>query len=102
MPREPTTVDAYVIETLLPDLVGHDARPSAFIVYLYLWAHCAASGSGTVTASYPHIAEETGLSPRAVQMAVRHLVTRRLLATTRSTSTTTTTYRVLRPWLRRR
>jgi hypothetical protein len=101
MPHEATTVDTYVIETLLPDLVGHDARPSAFIVYLYLWVQCAGA-NGTVTASYPHIAEETGLSARAVQMAVRHLVARRLLAATRSTSTTTTTYRVLRPWLRRR
>jgi hypothetical protein len=30
-------VDAYVIDTLLPDLVGHDRRPSAFLVYLHLW-----------------------------------------------------------------
>jgi len=29
-------IDPYVTETLLRDLVGHDHRPSAFLVYLYL------------------------------------------------------------------
>ena len=36
--------DDYVIETLLPDLVGHDRAPSAFLVYLKLWH--AAGGPG--------------------------------------------------------
>jgi hypothetical protein len=98
--REPTTIDAYVIETLLPDLVGHDGRASAFIVYVYLWSQCDGA-TGTVAMSYPRIAEETGLSTRAVQDAVRHLVKRRLLAVTRPTTTSTTSYRVLRPWVRR-
>jgi hypothetical protein len=25
------TLDAYVLDTLLPDLVGHDRQPSAFL-----------------------------------------------------------------------
>src|SRR5690349_10544746 len=31
-------VDDYVIDVLMRDLVGHDRAPSAFLVYLYLWA----------------------------------------------------------------
>ena len=34
--KEPSRLDAYIIDTLMPDLVGHDRQPSAFIVYLYL------------------------------------------------------------------
>ena len=30
-------IDAYVIETLMRDLVQHDRQPSAFLVYLLLW-----------------------------------------------------------------
>ena len=29
-------MDDYVFDTLMPDLVGHDRQPSAFIVYLFL------------------------------------------------------------------
>ena len=32
------SLDFYIVETLLPDLVGHDRRPSAFLVYLALAA----------------------------------------------------------------
>lgn len=38
-PTTPVLVDAYIVETLMPDLVGHDRQPSAFLVYLYLWRH---------------------------------------------------------------
>src|SRR5206468_4006424 len=30
--------DALVIDFLLPDLVGHDKRPTAFVLYVSLWA----------------------------------------------------------------
>ncbi len=30
-------IDAYILDALMRDLVGHDRRPSAFLVYLYLW-----------------------------------------------------------------
>ena len=31
----PVEIDDYVLDTLMADLVGHDRRPSAFVVYLY-------------------------------------------------------------------
>ena len=34
--KEPCRFDPYLLDTLLPDLVGHDRQPSAFLVYLYL------------------------------------------------------------------
>jgi hypothetical protein len=34
--RQLATFDAYLVDSLMPDLVGHDRQPSAFIVYLYL------------------------------------------------------------------
>ena len=30
-------IDPYIVDTLMPDLVGHDRQPSAFLVYLLLW-----------------------------------------------------------------
>src|SRR6266536_1055507 len=31
------TLDTYVVDTLMPDLVGHDRAPSAFLVFLFLY-----------------------------------------------------------------
>jgi hypothetical protein len=31
--------DEYVVDVLMPDLVGHDRRPAAFIVFLFLLRH---------------------------------------------------------------
>ena len=31
-----STIDAYVTEVLMRDLVGHDKRPVSFLVYLWL------------------------------------------------------------------
>ena len=42
----PLTLDPYVIETLMPDLVGHDKQPSAFVVFLYLWARARHRAAG--------------------------------------------------------
>jgi len=30
-------VEAYVFDTLMHDLIGHDRAASAFVVYLHLW-----------------------------------------------------------------
>jgi hypothetical protein len=30
-------IDEYVVDVLLPDLVGHDHAPTAFVVYIVLW-----------------------------------------------------------------
>ena len=40
----PKTVafDTYVVDTLMPVLVGHDGQPSAFLVYLFLWSQSRA------------------------------------------------------------
>jgi hypothetical protein len=55
-------VDRYVLETLMPDLVGHDRRASAFLVYLALWARAAGRPARHARVSLRTLAEETGLS----------------------------------------
>jgi len=103
MPRATDSValDAYVVDTLLPDLIGHDRRPSAFLVYLVLWRH-ADAGRASVALSLRELAEATGLSKRAVQGAVNVLVRRRLVALERETPSSVPSYAVLRPWAARR
>jgi DNA-binding MarR family transcriptional regulator len=102
MPRATDSIalDAYVVDTLLPDLIGHDRRPSAFLVYLVLWRH-ADAGRASVALSLRELAEATGLSKRAVQSAVNVLVRRRLVALERETPSSVPSYAVLRPWARR-
>jgi len=90
--------DAYVIETLMPDLVLHDHRPSAFLVYLQL-SH-RAGRRGRVRVSHQEMADWTGLSKSAVQVAIRSLSRRRLLRAARASSTAVPEYSVLRPWRR--
>ena len=92
-------VDAYVMETLLPDLVLHDHRPSTFIVYLYLW-YRAAGARTAPRASHQEMANATGLSKSAVQGAIRILIRRRLLQAAREGITAIPQYTVLRPWRR--
>jgi hypothetical protein len=101
MPQETRQfkVDSYVMETLLPDLVLHDHRPSTFIVYLYLW-YRAAGQRAAPRASHQEMATATGLSKSAVQNAVRILIRRRLLQATRDSITAVPQYTVLRPWRR--
>jgi hypothetical protein len=93
-------VDAYVLDTLMPDLVGHDRQPSAFVVYLCLWRRTHGSGSATVQVSLMDIAAATGLSKRAVQDALGWLAKRRLLSIQRESITAIPVYTVRRPWLR--
>ena len=93
-------LDAYIIETLMADLVAHDRMPSAFIVYLYLYWRTAASRSRSVQLSHQSIANETGLSKSAVQAAMRNLVRRKLLRSERQTITAVPVHYVLRPWRR--
>ena len=101
-------VDAYVLDSLMADLVGHDRQPSAFLVYLFLWRRTHGSvegedgedGGGTAQVSLLDIATGTGLSKRAVQEALRTLATRRLVASEREGITAVPVYTVLRPWRR--
>ena len=90
-------LDTYVTETLMRDLVGHDRRPSAFLVYL------AIAGSGAEGAhglSYGDLAEMSGLSRRAVQNAIAHLSRRKLVEIHRAGPTEAAVYRALKPWRR--
>jgi hypothetical protein len=93
------TVDAYVLDALMRDLVGHDHRASAFLVYLAL---VAAIQEGTPRLSHAQLAERTGLSKRSAQNAVLHLVDRNLLRVTRRGETEVPRYEPQMPWRRRR
>jgi hypothetical protein len=79
-------LDAYVLDALMPDLVGHDRRPSAFLVYLYLWRRSQAA-TQPVCASYQMLADGTGLSKGSAQAAVRCLVRRQLVESKRRSPT---------------
>jgi hypothetical protein len=99
-PRDdPVRVDAYVLDVLLPDLVGHDRRPSALLVYLVLWRR-SRGGRVPAAASLAALAEASGLSKRAVQLALATLRRRRLVSADRASATAVPEYRVLRPWAR--
>ena len=91
--------DAYVVDILMPDLVGHDRKPSAFVVYLYLSGVAKRSGRDRVSASLETIAVKTGLSKSSVQSALRHLRRRGLLKD-EPVSSTDPTRVILRPWIR--
>jgi DNA-binding transcriptional ArsR family regulator len=93
-------VDAYVLDTLMADIVGHDRQPSAFLVYLFLWRRTHGGGGTTVQVSLLDIATATGLSKRAVQEALRSLTKRQLLTIEREGITAVPVYGVLRPWRR--
>ncbi len=90
-------LDRYVIDTLMRDLVGHDRRPAAFLLYLCL---TAAHAEGCAALSHAQLAERTGLSKRAVQDAIGHLLRRALIAAARTSATEIATYQPLTPWRR--
>ena len=94
------TIDPYVTDVLMRDLVGHDRAPSAFLVYLWLWRMSRGEGRERVGASLQTIATQTGLSKSAVQSAVRRLVRRRLISASRASATAAPVYVVLTPWRR--
>ena len=99
MPRPPSfCVDPYVVDTLMQDLVGHDHRPSAFIVYLFFLRRCTPEADGVYRASLAQVAEATGLSRRAVQDAIAHLRRRKLLGVSADTPTAVPAYAVRQPW----
>lgn len=91
--------DSYLIDTLMPDLVGHDRQPAAFLVFLYLSKQAADDGAECTVRSLRQIAEGTGLSKRAVQSAITTLVRRKLVTVSRATITAVPEYCVHRPWV---
>jgi hypothetical protein len=90
------SLDDYVIDVLMRDLVGHDRRVVSFLVYLWL---AGEQRKGTVVeVSYRHIAESIGVSKSSAQAAVSWLIKRKLLGATKKTATATPRYKVLTPW----
>src|ERR1041385_5750256 len=92
-------LDDYVVETLMPDLIGHDRSPSAFIVFVKLW-HDAGGAGRRVSASLSALAIETGLSKSSVQTALRRLRKRGYLTTRRASATAIPVHTVCAPWRR--
>lgn len=91
-------IDAYLIDVMMRDLVGHDRQPSAFLVYLCLLAHTFGRHKHSVRMSLRELAEATGLSKSAVQAAVR----RRLIRVRHDSPTAVPEYFPERPWAPRR
>ena len=94
------SLDAYVVDVLMPDLVGHDRRPATFIVYLYLLRTAGKARRETIEVSLQSIAASTGLSKSAVQIALRHLRRRKLIDPALEATVTSPKRRILRPWRR--
>lgn len=93
--------DSYVVDTLMRDLVAHSRSPTAFLVYLTLYRHTHGAGRETFAVSHAVLAELTGLSKRSVQLAVGHLIGRRLIRQRKAKPTSVPVYSVLTPWIRK-
>jgi hypothetical protein len=91
-------IDDYVLDVLMRDIVGHDQKPAAFLVYLFLSGRAARQRWQPVKASLRMLADETGLSKSAVQTALVTLQFRQLVKTTRDHRTAVPAHRVLRHW----
>ena len=95
------SLDDYLVEVLMRDLVGHDRRPVSFLVYLWLAAE-QKKNSAPIQISYQDLAENVGVSKSSAQSAVGWLVRRKLLGVSKQTVTATPRYTVLSPWKDRR
>jgi len=93
-------MDRYVADVLLRDLVSHDRSPAAFIVYFFLAAQASRGRSRAVSMSLAELADRTGLSKRAVQLALAHLRHRQLIRTKQAHATAVPVHVVTRPWRR--
>jgi DNA-binding MarR family transcriptional regulator len=96
--KRTVAIDDYVLDVLMRDLIGHDKKPAAFLVYIHLYRQAAQNKWRNVSASVRTIAEATGLSKSAVHAALTHLRRRQLIATTADHMTATPRHRVLRHW----
>jgi hypothetical protein len=97
---EQVRLDAYVLDTLMRDLIGHDRSPAAFAVYLFLWRRSLCLDRPAAQLSLRDIAEGTGLSRRGVQDALTVLARRQLVGIARESITDVPVYTVQRPWRR--
>jgi len=94
------SIDAYITDVLMRDLVGHDRRPVSFLVYLWLEME-QQKRKGSVQISYQELAESIGVSKSSAQAAVSWLVRRKLLSAARENATSIPVYHVMRPWISR-
>jgi DNA-binding GntR family transcriptional regulator len=92
--------DSHVFDVLLADLVGHDKRPTAFVLYAWLWAMTRGAQRKTAFFSYQTLSDRTGLSKSSVQRATAWLARRQLIRVRRRSPTAVPQYTVLTPWVR--
>jgi hypothetical protein len=93
-------LDDYIFDVLMRDLIGHDRKPAAFLVYLWLVAEQARRRT-EVRVSYEEIAEAIGISKTSAQTGVKWLARRKLIAVRKENVTAAPRYRVLSPWRER-
>ena len=100
MPRFKVTVpiDDYVLDVLMRDLIGHDQKAAAYLVYLFLYGQSVRKGWRPVPASLRTLAESTGLSKSAIHTALAHLRRRKLIVSTRTGRTAAPRHHILRHW----
>jgi hypothetical protein len=98
--KQTIPIDDYVFDVLMRDLIAHDQKPAAYLVYLHLYSQAVRRNWKPVSASLRAIADATGLSKSAVQIALAHLRRRQLITTTADYATATPRHRVLRHWHR--
>jgi hypothetical protein len=94
----PVTLDAYILDSLMVDLIRHDRRPAAYIAYLALLR--LGGVCGEVGISLQALATASGLSKTTVQRSVAHLARRGLVFVQRAGPTEAPRYTVLQPWRR--
>ncbi len=93
------SIDSYVVDTLMRELIQHDRKPSAFLVYLHLW-NKSQGASKPVKTGHQKIADSVGLSKSSVQGALKTLWRLKLVKTHRASATAVPEHSVLRPWAR--
>lgn len=96
------TIDPYLANTLMRDLVAHSRSPTAFLVYLQLYCLTHGEGRDSVAMSHSVLGELTGISKRSVQTAIGHLIDRKLIRCHKARATSVPVYTALTPWIRRR
>ena len=94
------TLDAYLFDCLLPDLVGHDRRAASFIIYLHLYRHASQQANWSVRLSISRLPPPLASHKAPSKRTSAHLQNRQLIATSRAHPTAVPLHRVLRPWLR--
>ncbi len=83
--------DDYVMDVLMRDLVGHDRKPTAFLLYLWLSAE-EARLAGPVQVSYQELAESVGVSKSSAQAGILWLKRRRLVTAGKDSATSVPSY----------